>query len=81
MTETVFSRIVASVLILVDAIIAKFVTAPTFAASNLDNCTIGGYTGGGLTDCGTALVAQIPALAVGGIGMLNSLLVALNLGV
>jgi hypothetical protein len=79
MTETVFSRIIASVLLLVDAIMGKFVTAPTWTSGNLENCTIGGYSGGALTDCGTALVAQIPQLAVGGIGFLNGILAALNL--
>jgi hypothetical protein len=56
MPETVLGRIIASVLLLLDAIVAKFIAAPTWASGNLDNCTPAGYSGGALTVCGAALV-------------------------
>jgi hypothetical protein len=56
MPETVLGRILASVLLLLDAIVAKFITAPTWDSGNLANCTLAGYSGGALTVCGTALV-------------------------
>lgn len=79
MPETVFSKIIASCLVLVEAIVGKFVVAPTWDAGNILNCAPAGYTGGSLTECGTALVLQIPQLAVTGVGFINGLLAALNL--
>jgi hypothetical protein len=78
MPQTMLGDIIVNALVVVDAILGKFVTGTSYSAGNLELCVPSAYTAGGLTACGTMLVAQIPQLAVSGIGLLNTMFVALG---
>jgi hypothetical protein len=79
MQQTVFSDIIAKVLVLVNAILDQFVTGVTYTSGNLLNCVPASYTGGALTACGQSLVYQLPLLLTQGVGFLNGTLVALGI--
>jgi hypothetical protein len=79
MQQSVFTDIVAKVLILVDAIIGQFVVNVTYTPGSSSLCIPAAYSGGDLTACGWALVLQLPLLAAQGIGFLNNTLVALGI--
>ena len=68
MQQSVFSDIVAKVLVFVDAILDQFVVGVTYTSGNLLNCVPASYTGGTLTACGQSLVYQLPLLITQGVG-------------
>jgi hypothetical protein len=79
MFETVFTTMIAKILVLVSAVMDQFVTGVTYTEGNILNCTPAEFSGGTLTACGTAVVQQLPLLIAQGIGLGNGLLVALGL--
>jgi predicted ABC-type sugar transport system permease subunit len=79
MQDTVFTSMIAKILVLCSAVIDQFVTGVVYTPGNIFNCTPAAYTGGTLTACGQSLVLQLPLLAAQGIGLLNGLLVALGI--
>jgi hypothetical protein len=76
MQQTVFSDIIAKVVILVDWFLECFVTV-TWTNGALANCTGGGYTGS-LTACGYALVSALTSVTVTGLGALSGLMAGLS---
>ncbi len=76
MQQTVFSDIIAKVVILVDWFLECFVTV-TWANGTLANCTGGGYTGS-LTACGYALIQALTSVTVTGLGALSGLMAGLS---
>lgn len=76
MQQTVFSDIIAKVVILVDWFLECFVTV-TWDNSTLSNCTGGHYTGS-LTQCGYTLVAALTSVTVTGLGALSGMMAGLS---
>ena len=78
MQRTVFSDIIAKLVILVDWFLECFVQV-TWVDGNaaLANCTGGGYTGS-LTACGYALVQCLTSVTVTGLGALSGLMAGLS---
>lgn len=78
MPQTMLGDIIVNALVIVDAILGKFVTGTSYTLGNVETCVPSAYTAGSLSACGTMLVGQIPQLAVSGIGLLNTMFVALG---
>ena len=75
---TVFQTIVAKSLILVEAILDTLVELPSYNANGAATCSPAVITSNGLTTCGDALVAQMGAFIVQGVGFLAGTLTALG---
>jgi len=73
----IFQNIIVKLLTLTEGVLDIFVNPPTYVAGNLGNCGGATVTAGTITDCGNALIQQIGALAVSGIGLLQGTLNAL----
>jgi hypothetical protein len=80
-TELAIGRIIAGLVIIVDKILAGFVTVTVNAGGfNADDayCGLGAYSGG-LTDCGEFLVANVQYMVAAGANIGASILPALGI--
>jgi hypothetical protein len=77
----VLGQIIAKSLVLVDYVLEGFAWANQATISfdpNSATCGIAASYTAGLTDCGATLVNQLQTLTVAGVGLLATLLPALN---